>query len=153
MYIISSYPIAVLFCIISMICWGSWANTQKATTNNWRFELYNWDYVIGLLFSAFLLAITFGDFGEGGRGFWVDIQQANYESIKNALWGGLLFNLGNILLVAAIAFVGMSVAFSVGMGFAMVLGVTINYLELPTGNPILLFSGVGLILIAMILVV
>jgi len=151
MYIISSYPIAVLFCILSMICWGSWANTQKATTNNWRFELYNWDYVIGLLFSSFLLAVSLGNFGDGGRSFWVDIQQANYDSIKNALLGGILFNVANILLVAAIAFVGMSVAFSVGMGLAMVLGVAVNYLELPTGNAILLFSGVGLILIAMLL--
>ncbi|TRW97962.1 GRP family sugar transporter [Flavobacterium gawalongense] len=151
MFIISSYPMAVLFCILSMFCWGSWANTQKATTDNWRFELYNWDYVIGLMLSAFLLAVTLGSFGDGGRNFWVDIQQADYDSTKNALLGGVLFNAANILLVAAIAIVGMSVAFSVGMGFAMVLGVTINYLELPIGNATLLFLGVGLILIAMIL--
>jgi glucose uptake protein len=134
-----------------MFCWGSWANTQKATTDSWRFELYNWDYVMGLMISAFLLAITLGSFGDEGRNFWDDVQQADYDSTKSALIGGIFFNAANILLVAAIELVGMSVAFSVGMGFAMILGVTINYLELPIGNVTLLFLGVGMILIAMIL--
>jgi len=151
MFFITEYPTAVFFCIITMFCWGSWANTQKATTDDWRFEFYNWDYVIGLLLGALLLAFTLGSYGDEGRSFLLDIQQANFDNIKSAFFGGVLFNAANILLVAAIAIVGMSVAFSVGMGFALVLGVLVNYLEQPNGNAVLLFSGIGLILMAMIL--
>ncbi len=149
MFIIEDYPMAVFFCVITMLCWGSWANTQKATTGNWRFELYNWDFVLGILMSALLFALTLGSYGDEGRSFLVDIKQADSASIFNALLGGVLFNAANILLVAAIAIAGMSVAFSVGMGFALILGVVVNYIALPIGNSALLFSGVGFILLAM----
>ncbi len=150
MFIISEYSTAVLFCIITMLCWGSWANTQKLA-NNWRFELFYWDYVIGIVLLSFLFAFTLGSTGEAGRSFAVDVQQADSKNILSALAGGAIFNAANILLVAAIAIAGMSVAFPVGIGLALVIGVIVNYINNPVGNKLLLFSGTGLIALAIIL--
>jgi glucose uptake protein len=69
MFIIENYTTAVVFCIVTMLCWGSWANTQKLASSNWRFELFYWDYVIGILITSLLFAFTLGSMGEGGRGF------------------------------------------------------------------------------------
>ena len=87
MFIIESYPIAVIFCIITMMAWGSWANTQKLTSDNWRFELYYWDYVIGIVIFSFLLAITAGSSGEGGRSFFEDLAQGSSTNLGSALSG------------------------------------------------------------------
>ena len=151
MFIIQDYTTAVVFCVITMICWGSWANTQKLAENNWRYELFYWDYVLGILFMSLLFAITLGNVGEEGRSFFDDIQQADSKSIGLALLGGIIFNAANILLGAAIAVAGMSVAFPVGIGIALVLGVIVNYVDNPVGNSLLLFSGVGLVALAVVL--
>lgn len=151
MFIIETYPIAVFFCIITMLCWGSWANTQKLAAANWRFELFYWDYVIGILLLSLLFAFTLGSMGSEGRSFMVDVQQADSASIRSAIWGGILFNAANILLGAAIAIAGMSVAFPVGIGLALVVGVIVNYLDAPVGNALMLFGGVGLIALAILL--
>ncbi len=145
MFIIESYTAAVIFCFITMLCWGSWANTQKLAEQSWRFELFYWDYVIGILLMSLLFAFTLGSFGENGRGFLADLGQANGESLRSALIGGVVFNLANILLIAAISIAGMSVAFPVGIGIALIWGVLDNYLRIPSGNPTLIFSGVALI--------
>jgi len=151
MFIIENYSTAVFFCLITMLCWGSWANTQKLTANNWRFELFYWDYVVGILLTAFILAITLGSYGEKGRDFFSDFQQASNENIGSAIIGGIIFNAANILLTAAMAIAGMSVAFPVGIGLALVIGVIVNYLDHPLGNGILLTIGVGLITLAILL--
>ncbi len=151
MFIIETYPIAVFFCIITMLCWGSWANTQKLAAANWRFELFYWDYVLGILLLSLLFAFTLGSMGSEGRPFMVDVQQADSASIRSAIWGGILFNAANILLGAAIAIAGMSVAFPVGIGLALVVGVIVNYLDAPVGNALMLFGGVGLIAVAILL--
>ena len=151
MFIIETYPIAVLFCIITMMAWGSWANTQKLASSNWRFELFYWDYVIGIVLFAFLLAITAGSSGDAGRPFFEDLAQGSNANLGSAFLGGVLFNAANILLVAAITLAGMSVAFPVGIGLALVIGVIVNYIDAPLGNSGLLFGGVGLIVLAMIL--
>ncbi|MBC3789207.1 GRP family sugar transporter [Spirosoma utsteinense] len=151
MFIIESYGTAVLFCIVTMLCWGSWANTQKLSAGNWRFELFYWDYVLGIVGLALLLALTLGSMGEGGRSFLADIRQADMDNIGSALWGGVLFNAANILLVAAISIAGMSVAFPVGIGLALVIGVVVNYLNAPVGNAGLLFGGMALIVVAILL--
>jgi glucose uptake protein len=151
MFIIQTYPVAVFFCIITMLCWGSWANLQKLTANNWRFELFYWDYVLGSVLMSILFAFTFGSIGEGGRSFMTDIQQADANNIYSALWGGVLFNAANILLGAAISIAGMSVAFPVGIGLALAIGVVVNYLDSPVGNPILIFLGVFFVVIAILL--
>jgi len=151
MFIVSNYYQAILFCVITMICWGSWANTQKMNQNKWRFELFYWDYVIGILIFSIISALTMGSIGEQGRPFIEDIAQTNSTNILNALLSGTIFNLANILLTAAIAAAGMAVAFPIGIGIALVAGVFFNYLIHEKGDPTLLFAGVFLVTIAIIL--
>ncbi len=151
MFILSSYGWAVIFCVITMLCWGSWANTQKLAGREWRFELFYWDYVFGVFLISLLMALTLGSMGSAGRSFLDDMRQADFSSIRSALIGGAVFNVANILLVAAIAVAGMSVAFPVGIGLALVLGVVVNYLAAPVGNATILFAGVALIAAAIVL--
>jgi glucose uptake protein len=128
MVTVESYPIAVVMCVITMLCWGSWANTQKLATKEWRFQLFYWDYAIGVVLLALLLAFTMGSIGNGGRSFLADLQQADGKWLGSAFLGGIIFNLSNILLVAAIDIAGLAVAFPVGVGLALVLGVITTYL-------------------------
>ena len=151
MFIPQSYSLAVILCIVTMLCWGSWGNTQKLAGKSWRFELFYWDYVLGILLFSLLLGFTLGSSGENGRGFIADIRQAESGNILNSFLGGVIFNASNILLVAAMAIAGMAVAFPVGVGIALALGVIINYLFAPQGNPVLLFAGVGFIVAAIII--
>ncbi|MDD3036949.1 GRP family sugar transporter [Bacteroides sp.] len=150
MFIVNSYTLAVIFCFITMICWGSWGNTQKLASKNWRYELYYWDYTIGILLFALLSVFTLGSFGSSGVGFLENIRQVSTENIVSALIGGIIFNASNILLAASVSIAGMAVAFPLGVGLALVLGVFINYLSAPKGDPIWLFTGVLLIVIAII---
>jgi len=151
MFIISSYSLAVMFSVITMICWGSWANTQKLASKTWRFELFYWDYVIGIFLLSLLLGFTMGSFGESGRGFVEDLAQIKSSNYFSAFVGGAIFNLSNILLSAAVAISGLAVAFPLGVGIALVLGVFVNYFGEPKGNPYILFLGVFLVTLAIIL--
>lgn len=151
MFIVGDYSTAVVFCIITMICWGSWANTQKLASKSWRFELFYWDYVIGILLFSAVSALTLGSIGTQGRSFFDDLAQADASNIGSALLGGVVFNAGNILFSAAIAIAGMAVAFPIGIGLALVLGVILNYMAAQKGDPGLLFTGVGLVIIAIML--
>jgi len=134
-----------------MLCWGSWANTQKLASANWRFELFYWDYVIGMVLLSFISALTLGSFGDQGRPFVKDLLQADPSNVGFALLGGVVFNAGNILLSASISIAGMAVAFPVGVGIALVLGVVVNYWAAQKGDPLLLFTGVLLITLAILL--
>lgn len=151
MFIIQSYPLAILFCVITMLCWGSWANTQKLTAGKWPFELFYWDYVLGILAFSLLAALTMGSMGTGGRPFLEDLQQVSSSNLLSALTGGVVFNLANMMLTAAIAIAGMSVAFPIGIGLALIIGVLVNYNGAEKGDPVLLFVGVGLVAIAIVL--
>jgi glucose uptake protein len=151
MFIPQSYSLAVILCIVTMLCWGSWGNTQKLSGKSWRFELFYWDYVTGILIFSLLLGFTLGSIGENGRSFTADIAQADGKNIFNAFIGGVVFNASNILLVAAMAIAGMAVAFPVGVGIALALGVIINYIFVPKGNPVILFTGLALIVAAIII--
>jgi glucose uptake protein len=151
MFIVENYPLAVVFCTITMLCWGSWANTQKLAGKTWRFELFYWDYVLGVMLMSLVLAFTLGSMGEHGRGFLADLRQAEPAHLASAFLGGVVFNAANILLVAAIAIAGMAVAFPVGIGLALVLGVVLTYAAEQKGNPWLLFLGVALVAVAIVL--
>ena len=131
MVVVQSYPLAVFMCFITMLCWGSWANTQKLASKEWRFQLFYWDYSIGVLLLALVLALTMGSMGSLGRSFFADVSQASGKAITSAVIGGVVFNFANILLVAAIDIAGMAVAFPVGIGLALVIGVVTNYLAVP----------------------
>ncbi|MCB8995093.1 MAG: multidrug DMT transporter permease [Bacteroidales bacterium] len=151
MFIPQTYSLAIILCVVTMLCWGSWGNTQKLAGKSWRFELFYWDYVIGILLFSVLLGFTLGSSGEHGRGFLADIRQAETGNIVNAIIGGVIFNASNILLVAAMAIAGMAVAFPVGVGIALALGVIVNYVFAPQGNATWLFGGVALIVAAIII--
>ena len=151
MFIVNSYSLAIFFCFITMLCWGSWGNTQKLAAKTWRYELFYWDYVIGVLLFSIISAFTLGSIGAEGRPFLQDLAQADTSNIWSAAIGGIIFNASNILLSAAIALCGMSVAFPVGVGLALVLGVLINYFSAAKGDPMYIFIGVGLIVVAILL--
>ena len=151
MFIPQSYSLAIILCVVTMLCWGSWGNTQKLAGKSWRFELFYWDYVLGILLFSLLLGFTLGNNGAQGRGFVDDIYQAKAGNIMNAILGGIVFNASNILLVAAMAIAGMAVAFPVGVGIALALGVVINYIFVPQGNAVWLFGGVALVVTAIII--
>lgn len=150
MVLVTTYPAAVLMCVITMLCWGSWANTQKLASSQWRFQLFYWDYCLGVLLLTLIFAVTLGSMGEGGRTFFEDLRQAGGQSIGYALLGGVVFNLANILLVAAIDIAGMAVAFPIGIGLALVIGVITTYQIDPSGNPVILFAGVACVAIAIL---
>jgi len=141
MYVVNSLPLAILFCIVTMLGWGSWANTQKlAGKEKWPFELFYWDYAIGVFVFSIIFAAVLGG------GFSI-VAAATIP----ALISGAIFNLANLLLVVGIDAAGMSVAFPVGVGLALVIGTVESYLEEPKGNPSFLFAGVALIVFAMIM--
>ena len=150
MFIVNSYTLAVVFCIVTMLCWGSWGNTQKLAGKTWRYELFYWDYVIGILLFSILLGFTLGSFGDSGRGFVSDLGQLTVATVLSAFVGGVIFNGSNILLSASVSISGLSVAFPLGVGLALVLGVFVNYFGMPKGDPLLLFLGVALIVVALI---
>ena len=152
MFIVNSYLLAVIFCFITMLCWGSWGNTQKLAAKNWRYELFYWDYVIGMVIFSLLIAFTMGSFGAEGRPFIQDVAQADWSSIGWILLGAVVFNISNILLSASISIAGMSVAFPLGVGLALVLGVLNNIIFHPKGteNIFVLFLGVALVVAAIV---
>lgn len=151
MITIESYPVAVALCVVTMLCWGSWANTQKLAGKEWPFQLFYWDYSIGVVLLALVLAFTLGSTGAGGRHFIADLAQADPKWLGSAFVGGVVFNLSNILLVAAIDVAGLAVAFPVGVGLALVLGVVTTYLATKAGNVPMLSTGVACIVVAILL--
>ena len=150
MFVVNSYSLAVIFCFITMLCWGSWGNTQKLAGKTWRYELFYWDYVIGMVLFAILLGFTMGSIGTEGRPFLEDLAQAEWGGIGSVVLGGVIFNASNILLSASVSLAGLSVAFPLGVGLALVLGVIVNYVGAPKGDPVVLFLGVALIVVAII---
>jgi len=149
MYQPEAYGIALLFKIGSMLCWGSWANTMKLTPG-WAFQLFYWDYVIGIMAASLLWGLTLGSVGGGDLSFLQNVRAADATHILFALLGGAVFNVANLLLVAAIDIAGLAVAFPIGIGLALVVGVLLNYVISPQGSPLLLFGGVLLVVLAIV---
>ncbi len=150
MVLVENYTLAVLLCFLAMICWGSWQNTQNLIGKEWRFELFYWDYSIGILLFALIMAFTFGSSGNQGRSFLPDLAQADARNLLSAALGGFIWNIGTLLLVASISIAGMSVAFPIGGGIGWTLGILINYLGKPEGNPWFLFGGTAIIILAIL---
>jgi len=147
-FIPHTYPVALLLMLLSMICWGSWANTQKADAH-WRFELFYLDYSLGLLACALIVGLTAGNLhSPASDSFFANLRTVSPRSLLEALGGGVVFTIGNLLLVAAISVAGMAVAFPVGAGLGLVIGAALNYLVSPSGNPFLIFGGIGLVCVA-----
>jgi glucose uptake protein len=150
MFTPQSLTVALLMMITSAICWGSWANTYKGV-KNYRFELFYWDYAIGIFLISLILALTMGSTGHDSSSFLNNIHSADPSNIASAMVGGAIFNLANLLLVAAIDMAGLAVAFPVSIGIALVVGVVLNYILQPKGSALLLMSGVACALLAVIL--
>jgi glucose uptake protein len=149
MFLPETYQVTLALMVLSMLCWGSWANTLKLCPN-FRFQLFYWDYAIGLFAASVLLGLTAGSGGQTGPGFIAAIVETSRQNILWAFCGGVIFNVANLLLVAAIDVAGLAVAFPVGIGLALVVGAVSSYLVSPAGNPLLLFGGVALVTVAII---
>jgi glucose uptake protein len=144
------YGIVLLFMITSMLCWGSWANTRKLTAG-YSFSLFYWDYVLGIIVGSLVWGFTLGSLGDEGTSFVANLHAADLTHDLYAVLGGVIFNVANLLLVAAIDLAGMAVAFPVGIGLALIVGVVSNYVIHPAGNPFFIFGGVLLVAIAIVL--
>ena len=153
MFIVSSYTLAIILCVVTMLCWGSWGNTQKLAGKSWRYELFYWDYIIGILVFSLLIGFTLGSNGEKGVPFMENLLQVAPGGIGSAILGGIIFNAANILLTAAVSISGLAIAWPIGLGIALVLGVFLNYFVLggTKGDPVLLFLGVACVLLSVII--
>ncbi|MGC1967578.1 MAG: GRP family sugar transporter [Candidatus Acidiferrales bacterium] len=151
MFIPGTYSVALLLLILSMLCWGSWANTQKIT-RQWPFQLYYFDYTLGFLICSIIFGLTLGQTHPSSpESFFLNLRAASERSLLEAFAGGAIFSVGNMLIVGAISVAGMAVAFPIGAGLALILGAVLNYIVSPAGNPMLIFPGIGLVCIAIVL--
>ena len=151
MFVPSTFAVALLMTIFSSICWGSWANTYKGT-KNYRFELYYWDYALGIFLIGVLLALTMGSAAGGATAFLPNLRAADGLNLFYAAVGGFIFNIANVLLVAGIEIAGLAVAFPLSIGIALAEGAILAYVLQPKGNAVLLGAGVLMSLIAVVLV-
>lgn len=150
MFTPSTLQIALLMMITSAVCWGSWANTFKGV-KNYRFELFYWDYAIGIFLISLILALTMGSTGNDAQSFLNNVHSADTSNIISIMVGGAIFNLANLLLVAAIDMAGLAIAFPVSIGIALVVGVVLSYIQQPKGSLGLLAAGVACAVIAVVL--
>ena len=151
MYYCSQYSLAVVLCVVTMFCWGSWGNTQKLAGKTWRYELFYWDYVIGILLFSLAMGFTMGSCGENAAwGFAANLKASFGKTWLWPLASGVVFNLSNILLAAAIAVAGMSVAFPVGVGLALVGGTLLNYAVKKQGSATMIALGLVLIVASIV---
>ena len=151
MFVPTTFAVALLMTVLSTVCWGSFANTFKGT-RNYRFELYYWDYGLGIFLISVVLALTMGSFAGGPTAFLANLHSADGINLFYAALGGFIFNIANVLLVAGIEMVGLAVAFPISIGIALVEGVVLSYALQPRGNPVLLGAGVFMAVVAVVLV-
>lgn len=150
MFLPETYEAALFLMLLSMLCWGSWANTLKLCPR-YRFQLFYWDYALGVLLGALILGLTAGSTRHEGRIFVTAVTHTGAETFFWALGGGIIFNIANLLLVAAIDVAGLAVAFPVGIGLALIVGAVSSYFVHPAANPLMLFGGVALVTFAILL--
>ncbi|HUQ92863.1 MAG TPA: hypothetical protein VM120_14375 [Bryobacteraceae bacterium] len=145
----TTYWAALLLAVLSMILWGSWANTFKSSAGKWRFELFYFDFAFGMVVAASLAAITLGQFGME-LSFIDNLVVTGKRQIGYAMLAGGVFNLANMLLLAAISLSGMAVVFPIAVGLGLVISVMFSLFLNPQGNPVFLFGGVALVALAMV---
>src|SRR6266566_6582042 len=150
MYTPHSLEIALLMMVTSAVCWGSWANTYKGV-KNYRFELFYWDYAVGIFLISVIFAFTLGSTSNDANSFLNNIHSADTSNMVSVMVGGAIFNLANLLLVAAIDMAGLAVAFPISIGIALVVGVVSSFIQERRGNGGLLAAGVVCALIAVVL--
>jgi glucose uptake protein len=153
MIIPGSSSIVLLMLVLGMLCRGLWANTFKAEGGKWRFELYCFDFAIGVLVAATIFAFTLGSLGFDGFSVMDDLRLAGKRQEAVAFIAGVVFNLGNMLQLGAVSISGLAVAFPIGMGFALVLNVAWTSILNPGSGSPLLFTGAAVVLVSMVLAV
>jgi glucose uptake protein len=146
MFLPHSHAIALVMMLAGMFCWGSWPNSVKLA-KNWRFELFYWDYALWLFLTSVLLGLTMGSFFKSET-YLQNLFAANRSAWLFAMLAGIVWNLGNVLLTAGVVLVGIAVAFPIAVGMSLIFGVIGSYIISPHGNPVLLFSGVALVFVA-----
>ncbi len=151
MFAPTTFAAALIMTILSTICWGSFANTFKLT-KGYRFELYYWDYAIGIVLISLVLALTMGTSAGGPTSFVANLHSAAFSNLLYAAVGGFIFNIANVLLLAGIEIVGLAIAFPISIGIALVEGVVLSYAIQPKGSAGLLAAGVGMAVLAVILI-
>jgi glucose uptake protein len=142
--------LALAMMIATAICWGSWANAYKGV-KEYRFELFYWDYAIGIFLASLFYAFTMGSSGHNFSSFAPNVHFADLANIGWALLAGAIFNLANLLLVAGMDLAGMATAFPVSIGIALVVGVVLSYAQQPQGNIAMLAAGVIGAILAVVL--
>jgi glucose uptake protein len=150
MFVPASFAVAMLMMVTSTLCWGSWANTYKLT-KAYRFELFYWDYAVGIFLVSLIFALTLGSIGDDANSFMNNVRSADGSNIVYALIGGFIFNIANLLLVAGIEMAGLAIAFPLSIGIALVVGVVLSYVLQPKGDAVMLGVGVALAILAVIL--
>ena len=150
MFTPQTFGAALTMMIVTAFCWGSWANTYKGV-KNYRFELFYWDYAIGIFLMSLIYAFTLGSSGHDASSFAYNVHTADLSNIGWALLAGVIFNLANLLLVAGIDLAGLATAFPVSIGIALVVGVILSYVQQPKGNLAMLSAGVICAFVAVVL--
>jgi glucose uptake protein len=150
MFVPHTFVVALIMMVASAVCWGSWANTYKGV-KNYRFELFYWDYAVGIFLISLILAFTMGSTTNDPTSFLNNAHSADNSNIASTMFAGVVFNLANLLLVAGIDMAGLAIAFPVSIGIALVVGVVSSYILQPKGHAGLLAAGVTCALIAVIL--
>ena len=139
----------IFLMVICMLCWGSWPVLYKLA-RKYRFELFYFDFAVGLGLTAIVCAFTVGSMGYDGFNFTDDMLNARKQAWLFAFLAATIFNFGNMLMMAAISVAGMAVACPLALGVAMVVGAWMSYLG-GTGSAGVLLGGTLLILLSAIL--
>jgi glucose uptake protein len=151
MYLPASYSSSLLILILAGVCWGSWANTQKLARPR-RYELYSFDFILGLLAISAAAAFTFGSWNAAELTFQENFLVTGYRNIAWALGAGMVFSIGYTFLTAALSVSGLAVAFPVSMGIAVVVGAAWDFTTGIQKGALLALSGCLLVLIAIVIV-
>ena len=136
--------------IISLICWGSWANTLKLA-GKWRFELYYYDFALGFAVLAVAAAFTGGLMNSGELTFQDNFLITSYRSMAYVMAAGAIFNLGNMLLAATVAVAGMALAFTVTFATALVVATAWSLIFETSGGLLLSLGGAALLMAALVI--
>jgi glucose uptake protein len=148
----TTYLASLLLLCLTLICWGTWANTQKALAKQkWRFELFYFDFMIGAVLTMVVAAYTVGSLNSQELTFQDNLLITGYRKMAFSIAAGMAFSLGNFLLVAAVALAGMAVGFPLAFATAAVGGVIFTYVTDPKTNPMLTFGGAVFFLVSMVL--
>lgn len=149
MWLPQTFSSALILMILSTCFWGSWANSYKGA-RNYPFELFYWDYILGVVLCSWIFGLTLGSNGASGEPLLANLLAANSANWVYALIAGAIFNVANLLLVAAVDIAGLAVVFPIAIGIALVEGVVLSYALQPKGRLLYLSAGIVLAIAAVL---